>query len=137
MRTLKEVKFIINKQIINCINYPRLHISVAVVQYVALITSGAMNSRVPSIPHRSFSVPPSSFASPKSIILRNCFEKSETINNFLLLDCQVVLISGGEQDVVRFDVHVNHSEPVDVDQSIQHLRHNQATFRLCQLKVRL
>ena len=43
--------------------------SVAVVQYVDLITSGAMNSSVPSIPHRSFSVPPSSFASPKSIIL--------------------------------------------------------------------
>ena len=53
------------------LSYPRLHMSVAVVQYVDLITSGAMNSSVPSIPHRSFSIPPSSFASPKSIILRN------------------------------------------------------------------
>ena len=51
------------------LSYPRLHMSVAVVQYVLRITSGAMNSRVPSIPHRSFSGPPSSFARPKSIIL--------------------------------------------------------------------
>ena len=52
------------------LSHPRLHMSVAVVQYVLRITSGAMNSRVPSIPHRSFSGPPSSFASPKSIILK-------------------------------------------------------------------
>ena len=50
--------------------YPKLHMSVAAVQYVILMTSGAINSKVPSIPHLSFSGPPISFARPKSIILK-------------------------------------------------------------------
>ena len=55
--------------------------------------------------------------------------------NVELLDCEVVLVPGGEEDVVRFDIHVNHSQSVDVDQGVQHLRNNQATFGLGQLKI--
>ena len=84
-----------------------------------LITSGAMNSSVPSWPQRSLSGPPSSFARPKSIILREIWRSGAGSSGGDLLDFQVVLVPRGEEDVVWLDVHVDVVVLVQVLQRLQ------------------
>ena len=55
----------------------------------------------------------------------------------LILDFQIVLVFGCEENIVWFDVHVDNSESVNVDESIQDLGHNHPTLGLGQLKLSL
>ena len=96
-------------------SHPRLHMSEAVVAQVHLITSGAMNSRVPHMPHLTLSGPPSSLASPKSIILK--FEKqTSTINvfwdmtDFYHFFCFETKVSRGEGGPLSQFVKVNETQ---------------------------